>query len=214
MPYYKEGNILFIHIPKTGGSSLETYFKNIYTQTIFGFDTKNILPENINNISLQHLTYNTIYKYRDILDVSFNEKLNIITIVRNPYDRIISDLFWLKILKIGDSQEIVHKHIQTYLGDTDAYDNHRKPQYIFITDANENIIQGIKIFTTETLTLDMQNYGYTDFNIYENISTENSKKYHEYLNNDSRLLIYEFYKKDFELFKYNVVENVDTAQVA
>ena len=60
----------------------------------------------------------------------------------------------------------------------------------------------------------MQNYGYTDFNIYENISIENSKKYHEYLNNDSRLLIYEFYKKDFELFKYNVVENVDTAQVA
>jgi len=104
MPYYKEGNILFIHIPKTGGSSLETYFENIYTQTCFGFDKKNILPENINNISLQHLTYNTIYKYRDILDVSFNEKLNIITIVRNPYDRIISDLFWLKILKIGDTQ--------------------------------------------------------------------------------------------------------------
>ena len=48
--------------------------------------------------SLQHLTYKKISEFKTILDVDFNEDLKIITIVRNPYDRIVSDLFFFNLI--------------------------------------------------------------------------------------------------------------------
>ena len=69
MPYYKDNNLLFIHIPKTGGSSLEDYLKLKYTQTLYSGPSNDILPDPESQKSLQHQYYNTIYKYRNILNV-------------------------------------------------------------------------------------------------------------------------------------------------
>ena len=46
MPYYKDIHTLFIHIPKTGGSSLEKYLQIKSTQTLFSGPTNDIIPEN------------------------------------------------------------------------------------------------------------------------------------------------------------------------
>jgi hypothetical protein len=56
------------------------------------------------------------------------------------------------------------------------------------------------------LTQDVINYGFDDFDINNNANKKNitSDKYNNYLNNDSIKLINEFYKKDFELFDYNM----------
>ena len=64
MPYYRKENILFIHIPKTGGSSIEHYFKNKkYNQSLFSGE-RNIAftLEKFNQYPLQHQFYSTIYK--------------------------------------------------------------------------------------------------------------------------------------------------------
>jgi hypothetical protein len=48
---------------------------------------------------------------------------------------------------------------------SNIYDNHNIPQYKFITDNDDNIINNIIILKTETLTDDMKNLGYNDFNL-------------------------------------------------
>ena len=210
MPYYKEKNLLFIHIPKTGGTVIEDEIKKKYKQTLYSGYINNILESPFNKFSLQHQFYTTIYKYQNKLDVNFNN-IKIFTVVRNPYDRIISDLFWWKRKKkypefkinYNDTEEIYNFIKNNYLN-RDDLDNHNQPQYKFITDENLNLISNIKILKCETLN-DTNNElnKFLGFNI--NIKKENiNKDYSKFLNKKSILLINEYYKKDFELFNYKI----------
>jgi hypothetical protein len=200
MPYYEEIKTLFLHIPKTGGSSLENYFKVQYTEKLYSNTGGNIiLPDQLKLISLQHLTYNNIYKYKHLLNITFDENLKIITIVRNPYNRIISDLFWWKFIDKSSNKTTVFNVIKEYIF-KENLDNHNIPQYKFVIDENNNLIKNIKIFKTETLTEELKNYGL----LYYEGNSE-TKNYFDYLNEDSIKLINIFYKKDFELFNYDYI---------
>jgi len=191
MPYYKELNLLFIHIPKTGGTSLEDYLKKRYTQTVYGFP--NPFPDQ-SQYNLHHLNYQMLYKYKDQLDITFD---NIITIVRNPYDRIISDLFYLYLIKKPVTPEEVFTVIKRYIEDKWVIDHHNLPQHTFLMENLKNI----KIFKTETLTQELRDYGFTDYQ-----GSHSQNDYSIYLNDDSIKLINEVYRKDFELFDYPMKE--------
>jgi hypothetical protein len=201
MPYFK--NILLIHIPKTGGSSVTKYLHKKFSiplnnDTLFGGGDKNGF-----RYSLQHLTYRTIMQNKKTLKI--NEKdLEIISIVRNPYERAISDLFWIKKININTPKEkvfgILKKHIE------ENVDNHGIPQYEYVTDEHKKIIPSIKILHTETLQQDMINIGYTDFDIVDN-KNKHSVKYYDYLDKDSISFINSYYDYDFKLFKYQKITN-------
>ena len=215
MPYFKNDNIntLFIHIPKTGGSSLECYFSskfniklnNISLYLFMDNETK-IKNNIIINTSLQHLTYKQIIEYKTVFNINF-DNIKIITIVRNPYERIISDLFWLKKINVNSTKEEVFNIIQPYLLSND-YDNHNIPQYVFITDDNKELISDINILHTETLTDDMIRLGYKDFNLYINVNENKKVDYYNYLNNESIKIINDFYHYDFILFDYDQLTNI------
>lgn len=217
MPYFKNDdiNVLFIHIPKTGGSSLELYFSSKFeiplnNKCLYSYiQDDQLLNENIEiNTSLQHITYNQIVKYSKIFNIDFNN-IKIITIVRNPYERVVSDLFFLSLITTNSTKEEVFDILTDFylIADIDACDNHPIPQYKFITNDKGEIIQNVHILKTENLTNEMKNLGYIDFNVHVN---ENSNKinYYNYLNNESIEIINYFYHLDFILFNYDKISTL------
>jgi len=201
MPYYKKNNILFIHIPKTGGQVIESQMVKFTEQTLLTGRPNSVLDPPYKKISLQHQLYTTIYKNRNKLKVNFNG-IKIFTVVRNPYFRLISDLFWYGLIKKDYTSDMVFKIIKYNYLDRDDLDNHNIPQFKFVTDENGNLIDNIKIFKTEDLNdSNDELINFTGFNI--NIKRQNvNKNYDRYLNKESILLINSVYKKDFELFNY------------
>jgi hypothetical protein len=208
MPYFKNDtvNLLLIHIPKTGGTSQEQYFSKKYNiplndRSLYMFlDEEQKRKHNIHiNSSLQHLTYNTLVQYKEFFGINF-DNISIIACVRNPYERIMSDLFFFDKITIHNSAAEVFAVIKDYINSTNL-DNHNIPQYLFITDDKRALIPTIKILRTETLTDDMIKLGYTDFNVHV-LRNKTPAQYYPYLNRDSINLINEFYDYDFTLFNY------------
>ena len=75
-----------------------------------------------------------------------------------------------------------------------------------VLNKEDKIIPEIHILHTETLTNDMRNLGYDDFNNYDNLNKHKVNCY-DYLNDDSIKLINDFYHFDFEFFNYTKIEN-------
>ena len=290
MPFFIKDKVLLIHIPKTGGTSIEKYFakrnnmplnvdclyhryyeKTIKTEfenlkkrwkqrmneeTIHlentqllelqkrknSFETEDYsndgdqlqtIKENLPEYktfkkirlckelkhSLQHITWSEMCRHKHVLfDKCFHNVLScnpydrndveIITVVRNPYDRVISELLFRGIInnKTIQNQDFVCDQLKKYFQCFDNFDNHKLPQYLFLIDEAGDLIQNLIILRTETLTQDMQKMGYIDFNHHFQVSncklSFGKTKYSRALNKESIKMINEYYKRDFELFDY------------
>ena len=188
-------------------------------QELYSGIHNNILDKPYNKQSLQHQFYRTLYKNRDILKINF-DNIKIFSVVRNPYNRIISDMLWWG--KYRDKNNIFEKNplprikkdftpeqvydiiVNSYINRTDL-DNHNEPQYKFLCDDNMNLIPSIKIFKCETL--NETNDEINEF-IRQNINIKRknvNKNYLSFLNDKSINIINEKYKRDFELFGYEMI---------
>ena len=206
MPYFNKENLLFIHIPKTGGSSIENYFFNKYGKSIYTlFSGMDVL---FNNHTLQHSTYKELYQNREYFNIIFDDSLKIFTVVRNPYERIISDLFFFNLINLDMNRDQVENVIKNYLYNDsetyDRYDNHRVPQYLYVVDENNNICTNIICIKINDINQKMYELGYKDFNSYDNVNT-NKINYFTLLNDNSIKIINDYYQKDFELFNFNMI---------
>ena len=227
MPYYPHLNFLLIHIPKTGGSSVEVYLSTKSHQTLYssGVETnpRNIvLPGDLRSISLQHQTYRTINKFRSSLGIPRNCRT--VSIVRDPYDRAISDLFWatsvginegsIEISRTSSPAEIYAAMVAHHAAGHLISDNHTLPQYEFVIGDDGKLAGNITIFRTEELTSRFRKYGFKDYN-----GPSVSKSYRKYLNADSITFINRYYGKDFDMFGYKRLDpatpaNWDVEKVA
>lgn len=212
MPYFELPNedILYIHIPKTGGSSIEEYFQKKSTS---GIKICNYLDDRLRKKyrlfsckSAQHLKYENICKMQKEFNIDLNSnRLKIFASVRNPYDRILSDMFYNCAINPTASPEATFEAMKIYLS-KDCYDTHNHPQHTFVTKDGK-LIEGIIILKQESLKEDMKKNGYTDFDVYKNKTFNGiDVHYRKYLNNDSIELINNFFDKDFELFGYDKLQ--------
>jgi len=226
MPFFPAINLLYLHVPKTGGMSIEEYFFkkyevnhiNQYEKHIYGWyldrSTKLRVP---NECTLQHFTYRQICENHKYFGWNTEMNISVLISVRNPYDRIISDLFWGERIHANSTQIEVETELYKYLvlEKDSTNDNHKIPQIEYIMDGIPEVPlqkQHIQIVKTETLVEDMQRLGYTDFNKNKNKNNESPKKYIEYLSPNSIKQINEYYKMDFEYFGYDMILSEEIKQ--
>lgn len=203
MPICKQNKILFIHIPKCAGTSIAKSL-NIYSENNFP-PSMDILYGIHNNIVLQSLCLEYYNQYiRDDLS-----EYKIITCVRNPYERILSDFMWcdrgfktiLEFCKFIKTTLQTHKKYDLMSYDSKYYINHLLPQYEYINNTNLHV----HILHMENL--------YNDFKkLFPNINLchENKTKHEDYLtyfknNKECIDIINEIYKIDFKTFGYDML---------
>lgn len=151
----KEGPlVLFIHVPKTGGTSIEHEFKkkklfrveSEYLYTPWGEFVEKSKKQGI-RCSLQHLTFHEIMKIFPNIKIAA-----VFIIVRDPYDRLISEYYYLKkrLWKkdkdcrlwglsaswcrnaVSDFNIFVTRMYEKYLAHCHFMDNHFLPQVEFL----------------------------------------------------------------------------------
>ena len=209
MPFYRNLNILFLHIPRTGGSSVENFLypRNGVSPSIDNLHSFPGLGIDLNKHSLQHSTYLEIKEREKYFNIDFS-KTKVIAIVRNPYHRILSDLIYFKMIDFDSSPENVESTLNSFLNDGFLYDNHKTPQYKFIVDSDDNVCKEILILHTENLTEEMKTNGFLDFDSKDNTLNSENKNYLYLLTNNSIKRINEFYQIDFETLGYCMLNDV------
>lgn len=211
MPVYlrKKEKVLFVHIPKTGGSSFEEVMK------IRGWREE----LKVSGLSLGEIDFMRVspqHYHARILERLLNlEKFDrILTIVRSPFDRFKSEFYWQNqqgMCSFSPSDWIL-RMFDEYQTDPCIYDNHIRLQSDFI-------VEGCGIFPLEHSGVQnalefCDSVGSTARKIFRrstvrpnaNKAKVSRKKIQiEEEFEASRPLIEEFYAKDVELYRQAVV---------
>jgi len=212
MPIFRTINkdILFVHIPKAGGTSVEKFFHANQFAVLFidHAGTKNQYMSSLNNLtkcSPQHMHGDLLKSYFDLSKFS-----SIFMMVRHPLDRIVSEYnYRMKIAKVEKKKSVeintwINETIQAYSSDPYIHDNHLRPQWHFLLD-------NCKIFKLEDSmnskwVESVEKYCNIKFSIREvKVFFSSGLPTRDIGSKLSRAtfdLIYKFYEKDFEVFKY------------
>jgi len=213
MPVSTTYQILFIHIPKTAGSTIDYYLKlgDLNVDRWFYFTNispEKFLPEEYRlciSKPLQHLTYREMAK---ILPGNILEGYKKFTIVRNPYDRLVSEYYFsqkhVRIYK--NFEEFVKKalHLDLFTR-VWLFDGHLETQTSYLINENKNFQSIDYIFKYENIDECFQylkNITNKDVTQHLRKSLER-KKFQEYYTPELKQIVQEFYKEDFINFNYS-----------
>ena len=122
--------ILFIHIPKTGGTFItEAFRKNGFSVAYEEFATSKGKLNEVRKCSPQHM-------HRDMLRSIFDlNKFDFIFMtVRNPLNRLISEFRWRNENEPVDVNEWIASRYHEYSQNPFILDNHLRPQYEFFVE--------------------------------------------------------------------------------
>ena len=187
-------------------------------RVVYGKDS--VLTKGIPALELDHVSI--LYLKSRIPGEMFNEFFKF-CFVRNPYDRIVSEYFW-KIkdndLRLGINCRnlsfrnfvlLLEKKFNNLMLLPHNEATHFIPQYMFVCNDNYELLVNLVVKYEDTLEeglkklFDNIGISYSDnFRLPKHNSTRsNRKKYTEYYDEQTKNIIYNLYKKDFEIFNYS-----------
>lgn len=194
--FQRMNDCIFIHIPKTAGSSITTQ-----------------LNKGTKVVGREHATWRE-YKARS--PFYFNNSFKF-TFVRNPWDRIVSTYFYLKDGGNKDNKDMYYKNLinskyPTFQKFVLEFLNKETiwshilfwPQWFYIID-NQDKLQVDFLGKYETLKEDNKYImGILGINInLPNSNKSKRKNYEEYYSEKTKQRIGDLYSKDVFLFKYS-----------
>jgi len=217
MPVFHKHRVLYVHVPKTGGTSV----MNFFGKTTSAYDKDSMISmENRAKKdfgfahSLQHTTMGEIEDMGLVQDLVVEKGYRFIATVRDPFDRAMSEIMSRKmvpknVMESGDTKKMYDTILGAFgrLSDLvkknpNANDNHLVSQWDFLkSNKTGKIPENLEIIRTETLTEDMRKLGYPRFNLHRNASGPSSSTKYDNLRHGKLLeMVEEMYPEDFRLF--------------
>lgn len=185
-------DLIFVHIPKTGGKSIGRAYKDKYgiKEDIFNYDFVNDKP-----LAKPHMTAKGI---RELVGSDNYDKALKVSIIRNPFDRMVSFYFYgQRKLKKGcfDSFDEFIKYVcsDNYNKTYNAWNNAKIRQDQFLNDDIDILLSFEDEGVNEAFEL-------LDLGEPLHVNKSNHRHYLEYYTDQTTLLVNDYFKKEIELF--------------
>lgn len=184
--------MIFIHVPKTGGTSVK--------KVLMGYKEGTCACKQTHITSHDHLTALNIQKSNPGLFKKFFK----FSIVRNPYDRLVSEFHW----RAYNKQYTFAKFIRG-LPDGSKTSTHLKPQHLFIYDKDNKTLLVDQVVRFEKYNSEIVKL-YRKHKVKYNprlakINNTEHKNYAKYYTPELYKIVNNVYKLDFEIFNYKMV---------
>ena len=184
----EEHKAIFIHIPKNAGSSIEALFAN---------SSFRIQPGKHDTASEIKSKFPELYEsYRKF------------TIIRNPYDKMVSWYFFLKrnaLENVSTNCDVIE--FNEWIKDPSKFWNFNDP-ISFLKPQHAWVDETVKIIKYENLNKELNEFFEEEINL-PIVNKSNHEHYLNYYNEESLNIIYNKYKEDFEKYNYKLNTNKD-----
>ena len=205
--------IIFIHIPKCAGQSIE----NIFLRDL-GLSWKErhpllLRPRKANEKGperLAHLYAEEYFKLGYIPKEKY-DKFFKFSIIRNPIDRILSEINFQKIPKKNSKNIYGIESVEEYISKVIKLDKfsdsqrHISPQVKFLYDSDTNKLLVDQVISFDELNHEVPKILQKKLKVFLEVPKINSSKYKlwvkEELTSNDLTFIHDFYEKDFKFLK-------------
>lgn len=184
MPIFIKHKKVFIHIPKTAGSSIEKQFELNNDKRIFHSESVYI-----NGHSPQHSTFKELLNWRLIPN-----DFQVFAVIRHPYERFVSEYNYRNTKNNPENLDSFCNRLLGLFRNEYDWDNHHLSSSDFIEGAND-----ITLLRFESLKEDFKNF--TGIELKENEMKREKIITLQDLSDEIKNKIQLVWSKDFEYFK-------------
>lgn len=218
MPYDPKHKILFVHIPKTGGTSIERFFDFCHAEN-FWFDrwdrnrdafVKLHRPKCSSSKLVYEPQHYPVEVLKNLID-DYDDYFKF-TFVRNPYTKLLSEYFWRENKHFATHDDFDPEHFDFWCKVmlADLNNSHKEPQVNFIDHTVGFIGRFERLEADFNVLLELLEKKSTGFSGYRNKTLPvihstglDKSSIIPYILRKTKKRIIKTYKQDFKRFNYD-----------